>query len=124
MNEIIAVAAGGAVGAILRYAVVNAANVVWGHHFPWGVLIANVAGSFALGLLGILFMSRFSVPDEIRLALLVGVLGAFTTFSAFSFDTLNLFEQGAIMKAAANVLANVFLCLLAVWGGAQLARQL
>ena len=124
MSELLAVAVGGAVGALGRYAVVNTAFAIWGRDFPWGVLIVNVAGSFLLGLLGMLFTVKFDVPAEWRLAILVGCLGAFTTFSTFSLDTLLMLEEGHWIKAIGNIFANVVVCLLAVWLGAVLARQL
>ncbi|MEM7294072.1 MAG: CrcB family protein, partial [Pseudomonadota bacterium] len=106
MFEVLAVAIGGALGAVARYGVVNAAYAAWGRDFPWGVLIANTLGSFLLGLLAVLFVAKFQIPVELRTAILVGVLGAFTTFSAFSLDTLYLFEQGTHLRALGNVLGN------------------
>ena len=119
-----AVALGGAVGAVGRFAVVNASFAILGRDFPWGVLIANVVGSFLLGLLGVLFVLKFDMPPEWRAALLIGCLGAFTTFSAFSLDTLLMIEGGHLARALANIVGNVLLCLLAVWLGVILARPL
>ena len=124
MTEVLAVAVGGAIGALARYGVVNTAYATLGRDFPWGVLIANITGSFLLGVLGVLFVVKFNVAAEWRAGILIGVLGAFTTFSTFSLDTLLMIEQGAIVKASANILGNLLLCLLFVWAGAMLARQM
>ena len=124
MWVIFAVAIGGAAGAVARYWVVQLALTSWGPGFPWGVMIVNVAGSFLLGLLGVLLIGKLAVGDELRLTILVGILGAFTTFSTFSLDTLYLLEQAQMIKAAANVARNMLLCLAAVWLGVVLARQM
>jgi len=124
MYEILAIAVGGAVGAVARFAVVRSAHSIWGADFPWGVLIANTLGSFLVGLLSVLLVFKLDLPAELRAGILVGVLGAFTTFSTFSLDTLLLIEQGVLIKAAGNVLINVSLCLLFVWAGVLLARQM
>ncbi len=77
-----------------------------------------------MGLLYELFLQRLSVSSEVRAILLVGFLGAFTTFSTFSLETVNLIEQGDLLKAMANVFASVILCVLAAWIGLQIMRQL
>jgi CrcB protein len=77
-----------------------------------------------MGLLYELFLQRLSISPEVRAVLLVGFLGAFTTFSTFSIETINLIEQGDLLKAVTNMLASVILCVLAAWCGLQMARQL
>lgn len=93
-----------------------------GRGFPYGTLVVNILGSLLMGLLYELFLQRLSVSPEVRAVLLVGFLGAFTTFSTFSIETINLIEQGYLIKAIANVFASVILCILAAWCGLQIAR--
>ena len=124
MAQILAIAAGGSIGAVMRYLVSTGVYSWFGRGFPYGTLFVNVLGSLAMGLLYELFLQRLSVSPELRAVLLVGVLGAFTTFSAFSIETVNLIEQGYLMKAVANILASVILCVLGAWCGLQIVRQL
>ncbi len=124
MNLVIAIAGGGALGALLRYWVSTGTYQLLGRGFPWGTLLVNVLGSLLMGFLFVLFLERSLVSPEVRSALLVGLLGAFTTFSTFSIETLSLLEQANYLKAALNVLASVFLCLGACWLGILLGRQL
>lgn len=77
-----------------------------------------------MGVLSILMLERFNVGPEWRAAILVGLLGSFTTFSTFSFETLNLLEQGDVIRAMMNIAFSVIVCLLAVWLGVSLGRQL
>ncbi|MEM9386405.1 MAG: fluoride efflux transporter CrcB [Pseudomonadota bacterium] len=119
------VAFGGALGATARYVTTVAMQAWLGRAFPWGTLSVNALGSFAMG---IAFVALASLGDEQRatdgrLLLMTGVLGGFTTFSAFSLETLALMEQGAWMRSAANVGASVTLCLAATFAGLALARQ-
>jgi CrcB protein len=112
------VALGGALGSVARYACSTAAARWLGAGFPYGTLFVNVAGSFAIGLLAALASSgRPSLGVDARAFLLIGVLGAFTTFSSFSFETLELARAGAVAAAGANVALSVVLCLLAAWLG-------
>ena len=123
MLNVLAVACGGAVGALARYWMSTLVYRHAGSAFPWGTLSVNVLGSLALGVLFVLVQQR-ELSEAWRLALAVGLLGAFTTFSTFSVDTLVLLEQGALGRAALNVLASVGLCLAAAAGGMALARAL
>ena len=123
LKNLVFVAMGGAVGAMLRYGVSSGIYSWFGRSFPYGTLVVNVAGSFAIGLLSILLVERFNVPHEWRLALVVGVLGALTTFSTFSWDTLDLMQQGLMQRAFFNVLLNVVLCISAAWMGASWAKS-
>ncbi len=111
-------------GALMRYWVSVGVHGVLGRGFPYGTLAVNVLGSALIGVLSVLFLERLVVGPQWRAALLVGFLGAFTTFSTFSYETLMLVEQGLWLRAATNVGANVLLCLLAVWIGASLGRLL
>ena len=122
--KLLAVMLGGAIGASLRYLSTIGATRMLGKDFPYGTLLVNVSGSLLMGLLSGLFISKIAVSEEWRLLLLTGILGAFTTFSAFAIETITLFDQGAIARAVLNVVLNVFLCLAAVWIGLLLARQI
>jgi len=122
--QLIAIAAGGAVGAVLRYWMSTATYALLGRGFPYGTLLVNVLGSFLMGLATVFLLERFAVSTEWRAAILIGVLGAFTTFSTFSMETYNLVVDGAVLKAMLNILFSVILCLLAVWLGIVLGRQL
>ena len=123
MNHLLLVAVGGAVGAALRHVANTLSLRLFGADFPWGTLFVNIAGSLAIGLLiGWLARRAGGSPNEIRLFLATGVLGGFTTFSAFSLDFAMLWERGAIVGAAAYVLASVLVSLAAVFVGLWLMR--
>ncbi len=123
MAHVLAIAAGGAIGALMRYWVSMAVYAAMGRNFPYGTLAVNVLGSLVMGLLFVLLVERMAADSIWRAALLIGVLGAFTTFSTFSIETLNLFEEGAYNRAMANIGLSVVLCLAAAWLGVKLGRQ-
>ena len=118
------IAIGGALGAVMRFLSQATVYELVGEGFPFGTLFVNVSGSFLMGLLSIFLVEKFSLSAEWHLAILVGVLGSFTTFSTFSLETLVLFEQGDLLKAFSNILLSVVLCISAVWAGAYMAKQL
>lgn len=124
MGAVLAIAAGGALGALSRYGLYTAVHAAAGRAFPYGTLVVNVLGSLAMGFLYVWLFDRLNVGAEWRAFLLVGFLGSFTTFSAFSLETLNLLEQGAAGRAALNVVASVVVCITAAWIGTIVARQL
>lgn len=124
MQQLLAIAGGGALGAIFRFGVSNSVHRLLGRDFPYGTLVVNTVGSLLMGLCFVLLVERMAVSAEWRSALLVGLLGAFTTFSTFSFETLALFNAGAPIKALVNIMMSVMLCLLATWLGMTLGRQL
>lgn len=124
MKQILAIAAGGSIGAVLRYGTANAVHMFMSRDFPYGTLLINVSGSLIMGLLYVLLVERLALGPEWRAAILIGVLGGYTTFSSFSIETLLLFEQGEQFKAMMNVLLSVSLCLLAVWLGVVAGRRL
>ena len=124
MKQLIAIAVGGAVGAVLRYGVSNAVYSLMGRGFPYGTLVVNVAGSLLMGLLFVILIERSAFDVLWRSALLIGCLGAFTTFSTFSIETLNLMENGSLGLAILNMILSVVLCMIAVWLGVVLARQI
>ncbi len=115
---------GGALGTAMRYVVTNWVYAWLGRDFPYGTLSVNVIGSFLMGLLSIFVMQKSAIDPAIKLGVMVGFLGAFTTFSTFSLDTLNLLEKDAIMLAMVNVFISVMTCLVAVWLGMLLGKQI
>ncbi len=123
MTAWLAIAGGGAVGALMRYGMANMAYQLFGRSFPLGTLSVNVIGSLLIGLLYVLLVDRWALSAEWRLGLLVGVLGSFTTFSSFSLETLQLMEQSGAGPALLNVFLNVTLCLAACWLGLWFGRQ-
>ncbi len=124
MTQVLAIAAGGAIGALLRYWMSTAVYAAVGRGFPYGTLAVNVLGSLAMGVFFVLLVERLAADSVWRAALLIGVLGAFTTFSTFSIETLNLIEEGAYNRALANIGLSVVLCVAAAWLGVKLGRLL
>jgi CrcB protein len=124
LHQLLVIASGGAVGALFRFWVSSGVYGIFGRGFPYGTLAVNVLGSLVMGFLYVLFMERMAASAELRAGLLIGFLGAFTTFSTFSMETLNLLEQAEILKAGINILISVVACLLACWLGLVLGRQL
>ena len=120
MNNFLAVGIGGALGSMLRYLI----SLVIRSHFPWATLIANLAGSAILGFLAgsVFFMSE--VRPTIRLMLMVGFCGGFTTFSTFSFQTFDLLQNGRFLEAAGNIALNVAGCLIFTFLGYWLAKSM
>ena len=110
---------GGALGSMARHFVNRAIHQqALSSTFPFGIFLINIAGSFAIGLFaGIVSASRWQIPFEVRTFVIVGVLGGFTTFSSFSFDTLALARDGHLDQAVLNVAGQVGLSLLGVWLG-------
>jgi CrcB protein len=125
MNQIFAVALGGSFGAVVRFLVSSGISQWLGRGFPYGTLVVNVIGSFMLGLLTeSLMQQRITVTFEYRAAILIGFIGAFTTFSTFSLETFYLLEQGNLTKAALNIFTSVTACIFAIWLGLLFGRGL
>jgi CrcB protein len=118
------VALGGAVGSVARYWLAAFVAGLTGPYFPWGTLLINVLGSFVIGWFGALTGSNGPVdmPADMRVFVMVGICGGFTTFSAFSLQTLELMYAGEALRAGCYILGSVALCLLAVWTGFLLGR--
>jgi CrcB protein len=118
----VAVMLGGAFGALLRFLVSTAVNKYAGTSFPAGTLTVNVIGSFILVFFTVLSIEKLSLDPVWRMFFAVGFLGAFTTFSTFSYETIALFQDGEYAKAAMNIMLNNFLSIIAGVGGLFLAR--
>lgn len=117
------VALGGAIGSVLRYGSSVAVNRWAGSPFPWGTLFVNIAGSFAIGLVMVWVLKGGEARENARLLLVTGVMGGFTTFSSFSWETWRLLEDGRLGAAGLNVGLSVGACLLATAAAVALARQ-
>ena len=123
MVKLLLIAAGGAVGSLLRYLVSGWGQSLIGGWFPLGTLIVNVSGCLVIGALGGFFAGPQLVREEYRVALLVGVLGAYTTFSNFGWETFTLARDGELRLVLANLLLNNLLGLVAVWFGYRIAEK-
>jgi CrcB protein len=124
MTQLLAIASGGAIGALLRYWTSTAVHARLGMGFPYGTLTVNLLGSLLIGFLYIWLLERMSAGPALRAFLMIGLLGAFTTFSTFSMETLNLLESGQPGRALVNILLSVTLCIGAAGLGVLAARQL
>ncbi len=123
LPQLLLVGLGGFLGSISRFVMAGAFNRFSpALGFPVGTLTVNILGCFLIGLLYGLAETRSLLGPDIRIFLFIGVLGGFTTFSTFGFESLALFKDGAIIKASVNILLHVFLGLAAVWVGDILGR--
>ena len=110
----LAVAIGGALGSVARYALSSWIFDITSHKFPYATLIVNVAGSFVMGILFVVVVERAALPAEMRSLLMIGFIGAFTTFSAFSLDALGLWQNGHVLMSVIYMITTVILCLVAI----------
>jgi len=124
MIQAILVAVGGAIGSVLRFYVGQWALRLAGPAFPWGTLTVNVVGCFIIGVLTEMIIRRFDASPDLRLLLITGFLGGFTTFSAFSLDAVSLFERGAVVSGAVYIVASVGLSMAGVIAGLALMRAI
>jgi CrcB protein len=124
MDRIVVVGLGGFLGSVLRYLVSGWTHSLLGERFPWGTLAVNVVGCFALGGLAASAFEGQALGANARLFLLIGVIGGFTTFSAFGYETVALIETGRLQAAVLSVAANLGLGISGVWAGAATARAL
>jgi len=124
IQSILAVAAGGALGAVVRYLVAIGSGRLFGTDFPWGTLIINVTGSFLIGLFAALFATRWNVPQTARIFLTVGICGGYTTFSTFSLDAWYLIERGQSWASGIYMIASVVLSVAALVAAMQIIRAI
>ncbi len=124
MVNYLLVGAGGLVGSMLRYWISGVVAHLTGGEFPLGTMVVNVVGCFLIGFFLTLGYERFAWRPELRLFVAVGILGGFTTFSTFSYETLALFRDGSLLTAAANAAASLLGCLVATFLGIALARKI
>ncbi len=122
MKLILAIAVGGAIGAVARHLVNVQAAALMGFGFPWGTLTVNILGSFLMGVLVETSALVWSPGSAVRAMLAVGILGAFTTFSTFSLDTIVLYERGQMGLAAGYVIASVVLSIGGLFAGLAVVR--
>ncbi len=124
MGAYVAVAVGGAIGSVARFWMTGAMTAATGSRFPWGTLLINIIGSFVIGVVAGFTLTpvRMGVHPDIRIFLMTGICGGFTTFSAFSLQTIEMIQTGDIVPAIGYILGSVAFCLLAVWGGWLLGR--
>ncbi len=123
MKYLLFIALGGAGGAVSRYLLATWVHSMWEGHLPVGTLLVNIVGSFAIGVIFVCVEQQVIHPDW-RGVLMVGFLGAFTTFSTFSLETIGLFEAGHLLHAVGYMLASATCCVLAAGLAIQLTRQL
>lgn len=124
MSVYVAIAVGGSLGAVSRFWVSSTTYQWLGVAFPYGTLAVNLLGSLVMGFLSVLLVYRFQVSEEIRIGLLSGFLGSFTTFSTFAIDTLELGMDDSLSKAMIYILLSVLLCVLGALAGLLAAKQL
>lgn len=115
--KVLFIAVGGALGAVARFGLAHAVQRALGESFPWGVMSVNVLGCVAIGVLAALFANEPDVREEWRLAIFIGVLGGFTTFSTFSYETFELVNEGQLTRAGLYVVLTNALCLTMTWAG-------
>ena len=124
MKYLLFVALGGAAGAVMRYAMANWIHRLWEGHFPLGTLLVNALGSLAIGVLYVLILGRQALHPDWRDITMIGFLGAFTTFSTFSLETVHLIEAGQWLYAALYIGASVLVCVALAGVAMQLTRAL
>jgi len=122
VRQLAAVAIGGAAGAVMRWLVASGVQKMAGGAFPWGTFAVNALGSFLLGFLFVWLIERSTASELLRLAITVGFMGAFTTFSTYSLESVRLLQEGAFSLAFGNIAGQVIICLLLTWLGVQIAR--
>ena len=123
MLQLLVIGCGGAVGAMMRYGLELRVTLLAGSAFPWGTLLVNVVGCFLAGLLFALAVTRIPLSDLLRNGLQIGLLGGFTTFSAFSIDAITLFDQGLWLRGLLYIVTSVIVSLLGAYLGMSVGRN-
>ncbi|WP_284777549.1 fluoride efflux transporter CrcB [Agrobacterium sp. lyk4-40-TYG-31] len=124
MLNIALVAVGGAIGSVARYLVGVWGVKLAGPNFPWGTITVNVVGAFFIGLMVEMIARRFDASSEVRVFIVTGILGGFTTWSSFTLDAVVLFERGDLGLAAVYLLASLVVSFAAIFAGLALGRAL
>lgn len=124
MTNLVLVAFGGAVGSVFRYLVGVWAVRLFGPSFPWGTFAVNVVGSFFIGLMVEMIARRFDASAEMRVFIVTGIIGGFTTWSSFTLDTMVLLERGAALSAFAYLAGSLVISFAAVFAGLALGRAM
>ncbi len=124
MKLILAIAVGGAIGAVARFQSVALLTRWFGTEFPYGTLFVNIAGSFLMGVFVELLTTKFNGSAELKAFLVVGILGAFTTFSSFALDVSTLMERGNLLPSIAYIFSSVCFSIIGLFGGIFLMRNL
>ncbi len=119
--HMVAIALGGALGALSRYWLSGVLNNAT-HKLPWGTLACNIIGSFLMGVCFVLILEKARLSPELRPLLMVGFMGAFTTFSTFSLETVAMLQEGHVMSAAIYISFSVLLCIAALSAGLWITR--
>ena len=118
----LAVAVGGAIGSVLRYWITSSIQYRTSTNFPLGTLTVNIIGSLLIGLFFVIIYQKLEENELLRNLIMIGLLGGFTTFSAFSIETLNLLQSGFWFKALLNIILSVSICILSAYAGIVLGR--
>ena len=124
MKYLLFIALGGASGAVARYLLANWAHGLWEGKLPIGTLLVNMLGSFAIGVVYVLVVEKELIHSDWRGVLMVGFLGAFTTFSTFSLETISLFEAGHLLHGAVYMLGSAILCVIMAGAAISMTRVL
>lgn len=124
MKYLIFIALGGAAGAVSRYLLANWVHQLWEGHLPLGTLLVNALGSLVIGIVYVVIIERELLHPDWRSVVMIGFLGAFTTFSTFSLETIHLIEAGQLLHAAAYTLLSVVVCVALAGAGIQLSRMM
>ena len=124
MLQLLVIGCGGAVGALMRYGLGWRITLLAGGGFPWGTLFVNIFGCFLAGLILTLFVTRIPLSDLLRNGLQIGLLGGFTTFSAFSIDAITLFDQGLWLRGLLYIVTTVVVSVLGAYLGMSVGRNI
>lgn len=124
LSAIMWVGLGGMIGAVSRYLSMIGIQHIWGNHFPYATLSVNIIGSFILGIITTFSLMQHDMNHELRLFVIIGIIGSFTTFSTFSLDTFTLYERGEWVAMALYMGASLILSILALMLGMTLMRSI